>query len=109
MYNSSTLRLITFPRESNKNFSYSVLLLELISKLVSFEFEFIQDKRKMLLNVFRNCLEVFEIVKTLYYSQITVQKLLLRHPAVDSEVEGVGGADEDVGDEDNVLGDVVIH
>ena len=51
------------------NFSYSELLLELISKLVSFDFEFIQDKRKMLLNVFRNCLEVFEIVKTLYHSQ----------------------------------------
>ena len=103
------MRLITFSRELYMNFSYSELLLELISKLVSFDFEFIQDKRKMLLNVFRNCLEVFEIVKTLYYSQITVQKLLLRHPAVDGEVEGVGGADEDVDDEDNVLGDVVIH
>ena len=103
------MRLITYPRELYMNFSYSELLLELISKLVSFDFEFIQDKRKMLLNVFRNCLEVFEIVKTLYYSQITVQKLLLRHAAVDGEVEGVGGADEDVDDEDNVLGDVVIH
>ena len=106
------MRLITFSRELYMNFSYSELLLELISKLVSFDFEFIQDKRKMLLNVFRNCLEIFEIVKTLYHSldySWIFFRYLLRHPAVDGEVEGVGGADEDVDDEDNVLGDVVIH
>ena len=35
--------------------------------------------------------------------------LLLGHSAIYCEVEGVGGADEDVDDENNVLGDVVIH
>ena len=31
------------------------------------------------------------------------------HPAVDGKVERVGGADEDVDDEDNLLGDLVIQ
>ena len=51
-----------------------------------------------------------KLLKLCITVRITVEFFyLLRHAAVDGEVEGVGCADEDVDDEDNVLGDVVIH
>ena len=63
--------------------------------------------------MFRNCLKlVYKFIQTgNNVDMIWILKdiLLLGHSAIYCEVEGVGGADEDIDDEDKLLSHIVVH
>ena len=59
----------------------------------------------MLLKVFLNCLQASQQVNI----PLAATTVPPAYPTVDSKVERVGGADEDVDDKDNFLGNLVVE
>ena len=59
----------------------------------------------MLLKVFLNCLQASQQVNI----PLAAPTVPPAHPAVDGKVERVGGADQDVDDKDNFLGNLVVE